>query len=205
MGARAEYSLTGRNYHSHVVLVAEGARAFKARGDFFDFSAGILRRCDGLQDLGFGFRLVQARSREIPCQPKGFFGSAPRLAGKGSTGGDRVVKNSEIRAEILGNADAHRLCVDRHKQLLHGARGRCTKAFVEINGLGVFLADDGVLLGKGGLAGERFLDAPAIARIQRADRVPGQQHFYLAGPLLQDLVRRHYGQPCFAGCLQQFG
>src|SRR5207253_9585673 len=64
------------------------------------------------------------------------------------------------------------LSINRRKQLLHGARGRRTEAFVEMNGLGVLFPNNGILLGKLWIAGERFVDAAGIARIQGAGRMP---------------------------------
>ena len=124
--------------------------------------------------------------------------SAPRLADQASVRGERLAKKPANRAAETERSrrPARRLRVDRRKQLLHGARRRRAEAFVEIDGLGIFLPDHGVLPGEFGIAGQRFLDAAGIARIQRAGRMPGQQHFDFTGLLLQHfLARCHHGQP----------
>ncbi len=41
MGARAEYSLEGRDNRSHLYLSRKGRRTFKPDANFFNFSAGI--------------------------------------------------------------------------------------------------------------------------------------------------------------------
>ena len=65
-----------------------------------------------------------------------------------------------------------------------------------MNGLGIFLADHGILPGKFGIAGERFIDAARIARVQRAGRMQWQQHLDFAGLLIQHfLAHCHHGQP----------
>ena len=65
-----------------------------------------------------------------------------------------------------------------------------------MNGLGVLFPNNGILLGKLWIAGERFVDAAGIARIQGAGRMPWQQHFYFTGLLLQYLLAHcHHGQP----------
>jgi hypothetical protein len=52
------------------------------------------------------------------------------------------------------------------------------------------------MLRKLGIAGQRFVDTAGIARIQRAGRMPRQQHFYFTGLLLQYFfAHRHHGQP----------
>ena len=124
--------------------------------------------------------------------------SAPRLADQASVRGERPAKNSAIRAETLSDTDgvARRLAVDRGEQLLHGARGRRTEAFIERDGFGVLFPDHGILPGQFGIARQRFIDAASIARVQRAGRMPGQQHFDFAGFLIQHLFARcHHGQP----------
>ena len=91
---------------------------------------------------------------------------------------------------------ARRLGIDRGKQFLHGARGRRSQGLVEADGLGIFLADDGVLPGEVGIAGESFLDPARVARIQRTRGMPGQQQLDIAGLLLQHLFAQcHHGQP----------
>jgi hypothetical protein len=84
----------------------------------------------------------------------------------------------------LGGVMARRLCVDRRKQPSHGARGRPTKALVEMNDLDTLVADRGVSFCKLNIAGERFIDATGIARAESACRMPWQQYFYFAGLLL---------------------
>ena len=65
-----------------------------------------------------------------------------------------------------------------------------------MNGLGILFPDHGVLPGELGIAGERFLDAAGIARVQGAGRMQWQQHFDFTGLLLQHFfAHRHHGQP----------
>ena len=65
-----------------------------------------------------------------------------------------------------------------------------------MNRLGIFLADHGVLLRELGIADERFVDEAGIARVQSPCRMPGQQHLYFTGLMLQHFFAyRHHGQP----------
>ena len=65
-----------------------------------------------------------------------------------------------------------------------------------MNGLGVLFPDHGVLPGKLGIAGQRFINAAGLARVQCASRVERQQHFYFTGLLVQHFfAHRHHGQP----------
>jgi len=84
--------------------------------------------------------------------------------------GDKPEKNSAIRVATRERHRrlAHGLSIDRIEQFLHGARGRCAQALVEVNGFGVFFPDHGILPGKLGIAGERLIDTARIARAQRA-------------------------------------
>ena len=124
--------------------------------------------------------------------------TAPRLDDQASVRGDRLAKNSETRAGDAGRHRrlAHGLSIDRCEQLLHGARGRRPEALVETNGLGVFLADHGILPGKLRIARERFVDTARVAGVQRAGRMQWQQHLDFAGLLIQHFFARcHHGQP----------
>ena len=65
-----------------------------------------------------------------------------------------------------------------------------------MNCSGVLFPNDGILLRKLGIAGQRFLNAAGLARVQRASRVERQQHFYFTGLLVQHFfAHRHHGQP----------
>ena len=123
--------------------------------------------------------------------------SAPRLADQASVRGERLAKKPATRAERLSDAVGRRAgSASIAEQLLHGARRRRAEAFVEMDGLGEFFADHGILPGEFGIAGQRFLDFSGIPRIERTGRVPRQQQFDLARFRLDYFsARSHHGQP----------
>jgi hypothetical protein len=103
----------------------------------------------------------------------------PHIFGRGTTA---ARSNGSLIFLALGSrrATARRLAFESRKQLVQGAPGRCTEAFVEMNGLGTLSEDCVILPGKLGMAGEGFIDPIGIARIQGAGRMPRQQHLHFS-------------------------